>query len=64
VARYHGGPSVDDVFRLMKVVSLRMGAVCMCAIVPDSERSVAATLRADHARGIHRSIELSLGTDL
>jgi hypothetical protein len=54
VARYNEGPSVDDVFRVMKVVSLRMETLCVCAVVPDSERTVPATSRDHHARDVNR----------
>lgn len=57
MARYHEGPSVDDVFRLMKVVSLRMETSCVCVVVPDSARTVRDTSRDHHAQA------LSLETD-
>jgi hypothetical protein len=54
VARYHEGPSVDDVFRLMKVVSLRMGTPRVCVVVPDRARTVPATSRDHQARDVNR----------
>jgi hypothetical protein len=47
VTRYLRGPSVDDVLRTMKVVSLRMWtrSAGVCTTAPDSARTDPATAR-------------------
>jgi len=62
VARYHEGTSVDDVFQLMKVVSLRMGTVRLYVTLPSSFSYAPATPKDDHVGSTYKGMKVFLGT--